>query len=148
MIKFVKYTGTKGNYRELRSGDSVWLNGVERKVKSVKILPESLIIGVEGRKLKFSNIDSDFPIQLADESVPVMKRNCKDLISLEDLRGNYDYEGVVRLLHKVFLRTVEIIDQASPEFVEFIKNMDPYDLWGPTRIENHIYEKTGIKRIN
>lgn len=147
MIKFVKYTGTKGNYRELRSGDSVWLNGVERKVKSVKILPESLIIGVEGRKLKFSNIDSDFPIQLADESVPVMKRNCKDLISLEDLRGNYDYEGVVRLLHKVFLRTVEIIDQASPEFVEFIKNMDPYDLWGP-RIENHIYEKTGIKRIN
>lgn len=147
MIKFVKYTGTKGNYRELRSGDSVWLNGIERKVKSVKILPESLIIGVEGRKLKFSNIDADFPIQLADESVPVMKRNCKDLISLEDLRGNYDYDGVVRLLHRVFLRTVEIVDQASPEFVEFIKNMDPYDLWGP-RIENHIYEKTGIKRIN
>ena len=147
MIKFVKYKGTKGNYKELRFGDSVWLNGVERKVKSVKILPGTLIIGVEGRKLRFSNADSDFPIQLADESIPVIKRNCKDLISLEDLKINYDYDGVVKLLHRVFLRTVEIIDRTSPEFVEFIKNLDPYDLWGPG-IENQVYEKTGIKKFN
>lgn len=147
MIKFVKYTGTKGNYRELRSGDSVWLNGIERKVKSVKILPEALIIGVEGRKLRFSNISADFPIQLADESVPVIKKNCNDLISLEDLKRNYDYDGVVRLLHKVFLRTIEIVDRASLEYIEFIRNSDPYALWGPG-IKSYIYEKTGIKRIN
>lgn len=148
MIEFVRYNrGTKGNYRELRFGDSIWLNGKERKIKSIKVYPDVFIIGVEGRKIKFSNDDSDFPLQLAEESFPVMKRNCNDLVSLEDLGKSYDYDGVVKLLHKVFLRTVEIVDNNTPEFINFIKNLDPYVLWGPG-IENHVYEKTGIKRIN
>jgi hypothetical protein len=147
MIKFIKYEGTKRNYRDLRVGDSVWLNGVERKISSIQISPESFIIGVEGRKLKFSNLESDFPLQLAEDSIPVIKRNCIELISLEELKESYNYDEAVKLLHKVFLRTVEIIDRASPDFINFIRNLDPYDLWGPG-IENQVYEKTGIKKFN
>lgn len=147
MIEFIRYRGAKGSYKELRLGDFVWLNGKRRVVKSAKSYSDRLIIDLGGKTIKFGYNDQDFPIQLAEESLPVIERNCSHLLSLEDLRKNYDYDQAVKLLHRVFLRTVKIIDRKSPEFIKFIENIDPYDLWGPG-VENYVYEKTGIKRID